>query len=155
MTWHALDPESDAEPEKGLVITAINCTAGIQQRARSFHKILDIIPNLSYLVGAVSLGHNVVAFEGLAGDLASACTGRDMLLLDDGMVPFLQPDWAAIALPAPPALSSSDATVTRRESTGWWRCGAKRRKRRKSERRERHVVAISGSRVFRPRTSRP
>lgn len=92
----ALAPHQEAVT--GLAITAINCTSGVQRRARSFHKMLPLVPNLSYMVGAACLGNTVVAFEGRPGDFAAGCADADMLLLDDGMIPFLQPDWAAIAL---------------------------------------------------------
>ena len=88
----------DGEPTSGLVITAINYTAGIQARARSFHQILELMPNLSYLVGAACLGNTVVAYEGHPGDILAGVTNADVLILDGGMIPFLQPDWAAIAL---------------------------------------------------------
>lgn len=86
------------EPVTGLTITSINCTNGVQRRAKSFHKMLELVPNLSYLVGAACLGNNVAAFEGHPGDFAVGCENADVLLLDDGMMPLLQPDWAAIAL---------------------------------------------------------
>ena len=92
----ALSPEG--EPVSGLNITAINYTAGIQARARSFHQILELIPNLSYLIGAACLGNSVVAYEGHPGDILAGVTNADVLILDGGMIPFLQPDWAAIAL---------------------------------------------------------
>jgi hypothetical protein len=91
-----LSPEG--EPTTGLTVAAIVCTAGIQARARSFFRILELVPNLSYLVGIAALGNTVVAFEGRPGDMATACTNADVLVLDDGMIPFLQPDWAAVAL---------------------------------------------------------
>jgi hypothetical protein len=91
-----LSPEG--EPTTGLTITAICCTAGIQARARSFFQILELVPNLSYLVGIAALGNTVVGFEGRPGEMAVACTDVDVLIVDDGMVPFLQPDWAAVAL---------------------------------------------------------
>jgi hypothetical protein len=93
---HALAPEN--EPITGLAITSINCTAGAQRRGRSFHRLLPLVPNLSYLVGAACLGNTVVAFEGHPRDFAAGCAGADMLILDDGMMPLLGPDWAAIAL---------------------------------------------------------
>jgi hypothetical protein len=92
----ALAPQH--EPVTGLVITAINATAGVQRRGRSFFKLLPLVPNLSYLVGAACLGNTVVAFEGHANDFAAGCEGADVLLLDDGMTPLLRPDWAALAL---------------------------------------------------------
>ena len=92
----ALAPEG--EPVTGQAITAINFTAGIQARARSFHQILELIPNLSHLIGAACLGNTVVVFEGHPGDFPAGVVDMDVLILDDAMVPFLQPDWAAIAL---------------------------------------------------------
>ena len=86
------------EPVTGLVITGINCTSGAQRLGRSFFKLLPLVPNLSYLVGAACLGNTVVAFEGHANDFAAGCEGADVLILDDGMLPLLRPDWAAIAL---------------------------------------------------------
>jgi hypothetical protein len=86
------------ETVTGLTITAINCTTGIQRVARSFHKTLPLIPNLSYLVGAASLGNNVVVFEGNADDFAAGCADADVLLLDGRMLPLLRPDWADLAL---------------------------------------------------------
>ncbi len=94
----ALSPEG--EPVTGLSITAVNCTAGVQGRARSPRQLLDLLPNLSYLIGAACLGNVVVSFEGHPGDFPAGCVETDLLILDGDMVPFLQPDWAAIALNA-------------------------------------------------------
>ncbi len=93
----ALSPEG-GEVVTGLAITSINGTGGIQKRARSFFQILELVPNLSHLVGAACLGNTVVAFEGHPGDFPAGVANADVLIVDDGMVPFLQPDWAAIAL---------------------------------------------------------
>lgn len=92
----ALAPQH--EPTTNLVITAINSTSGVQRRGDSFFKLLALIPNLSYLVGAACLGNSVVAFEGHADSFAAGCEGADMLVIDGGMIPLLRPDWAAIAL---------------------------------------------------------
>ena len=86
------------EPITELTITSINCTNGVKRLASSFHKMLPLVPNLSYLVGAVRLGNTVTAFEGHSRDFAVGCENADMLIVDDGMIPFLQPDWAAVAL---------------------------------------------------------
>jgi hypothetical protein len=92
----ALAPED--EPVTGLTITAINFTQGIQKVSRSFFKMLELMPNLSYLVGAAYLGNTVVSFEGHSSSFAVGCEETDVLILDDAMVPFLQADWAAVAL---------------------------------------------------------
>ena len=92
----ALAPENEALT--GLSITAINCTLGVQRLGRSFRHLLPLVPNLSYLVGAACLGNTVVAFEGHPDAFAIGCEQADMLIVDDGMLPFLQADWAAVAL---------------------------------------------------------
>jgi hypothetical protein len=93
----ALSPEG-GEAVTGLTITSINNTGGIQKRGRSFFQILELIPNLSYLVGAACLGNTLVAFEGADDVFPAGVADADVLVVDDGMVPFLRPDWAAIAL---------------------------------------------------------
>ena len=40
----------------------------------------------------------MVAFEGHANDFPIGVVGVDVLIVDDGMAPYLRPDWAAIAL---------------------------------------------------------
>lgn len=92
----ALAPQGEAVT--GLTITAINSTSGVQRLGRSFQKLLPLVPNLSYLIGAAYLGNTVVSFEGHPHVFAAGCEEADMLLLDDGMIPFLQSDWAAVAL---------------------------------------------------------
>jgi len=95
-TRTALAPGQEAVT--GLNITAINCTTGVQGKTRSVRKMLELMPNLSYLIGAACLGNNVVAFEGHPGDFVVGCTDADLLILDDGMMPLLQPDWAITAV---------------------------------------------------------
>jgi hypothetical protein len=70
----------------------------VLRRARSFQRLWALLPNLRYLVGAACLGNNVVAFEGHGQDFAAGCSAADVLLVDDGMIPLLSPDWAAIAV---------------------------------------------------------
>jgi hypothetical protein len=88
----------DGLPTTGLDITSINCTNGVQRVARSFHRMLPLVPNLSYLVGAAALGNTVVAFEGHPGGFVIGCEDADMLLVDGAMIPLLSPAWASIAV---------------------------------------------------------
>ena len=51
------------------------------------------IPFLGFLRNFAYRGHIVWVFEGHSSRLAAGCRHADLLLLDWGMLPFLQPDW--------------------------------------------------------------
>jgi hypothetical protein len=55
------------------------------------------IPFLGHLLGFAAAGHRVVVFEGHPSAFEVGVAGADLLLVDSGMVPFLQPDWAEAA----------------------------------------------------------
>jgi hypothetical protein len=55
------------------------------------------IPFLGFLLGFAYIGHAVWVFEGHSSALAAGCRDADLLLVDSAMLPFLQPDWAAVA----------------------------------------------------------
>lgn len=55
------------------------------------------IPFLGFLVGLAYIGHAIWVFEGHPSALAAGCREADVLLVDGGMVPFLQPDWKEVA----------------------------------------------------------
>jgi hypothetical protein len=55
------------------------------------------IPFLGILVGFSYIGHAVWVFEGHASALAAGCREADLLVVDSGMRPFLQPGWDAKA----------------------------------------------------------
>lgn len=80
-------------PDPPLVITAVSHThvrALVQDKARA-------IPFLGFLVGFASIGHTVTVFEGHPSAFESGVRGGDVLLVDSGMRPFLQKDWAEVA----------------------------------------------------------
>jgi hypothetical protein len=56
-----------------------------------------LIPFFGMLHGIAYIGHSVVVFEGHHSGLEGALRNCDVLLVDSGMLPFLQEDWAAIA----------------------------------------------------------
>ncbi|NDJ75724.1 MAG: tetratricopeptide repeat protein [Chloroflexi bacterium] len=58
------------------------------------------IPSLGYVLGLAYLGHNVVVFEGHPGAMMAACSDADLLLVDEGMVPHLAPNWLGLAVQA-------------------------------------------------------
>ena len=51
------------------------------------------IPFFDYLLGFVYLGHAVWVFEGHSSVLEMGCRGADFVLVDQRMLPFLEPDW--------------------------------------------------------------
>lgn len=60
------------------------------------------IPFIGYLLGFGMLGHSVWVFEGHPSALAAGCRDADMLLVDGGMLPYLEenPTWRETALGA-------------------------------------------------------
>ncbi len=59
--------------------------------------IAQAIPFLGMLLGFAYVGHAVWVFEGHPSALAEGCRAADVLLVDGGMLPFLAPDWHAVA----------------------------------------------------------
>ena len=75
--------------DKPLKITAVaftEITAFQQDKAKS-------IPLLGQLLAMAYVGHSVVVFEGHESVLERALHETDVLVVDSGMLPFLQPDW--------------------------------------------------------------
>src|SRR5579864_278821 len=56
------------------------------------------IPQLGQLLGFAYLGHSVIVFEGHSSAFEYALRDCDVLMIDSGMLPFLQPDWVDVAL---------------------------------------------------------
>ena len=52
---------------------------------------------LGMLLGFAYVGHAVWVFEGHPSALTEGCRDADVLLVDGGMLPFLAPDWHAVA----------------------------------------------------------
>jgi hypothetical protein len=80
-------------PDPPLAVSVISYTyvpALIQDKARA-------IPFLGFLVGFAAIGHTVVVFEGHPSAFESGVRGSDVLLLDSGMLPFIQKDWKETA----------------------------------------------------------
>jgi hypothetical protein len=63
----------------------------------SYLEASQCIPFLGYLLAFARAGHRVVVFEGHPSAFEAVVRNTDMLLIDSGMMPFLQPDWAAVA----------------------------------------------------------
>ena len=82
-------------PDKvNLCITAISYTkfdAFMQDKEKT-----KCIPFLGHLFAFAYLGHNVIVFEGHSSALEAGVKDCNVLLIDSGMLPFLQEDWADI-----------------------------------------------------------
>lgn len=59
--------------------------------------IWKAIPFAGILTALAYIGHAVWIFEGHPSALAAGCRDADILIVDDGMIPFLQEDWADVA----------------------------------------------------------
>jgi hypothetical protein len=78
---------------KPLNVTAISYT----QLEPLMKDKVRCIPMLGGLLGLAYAGHNVLVFEGHPSAFEAALAGADALLIDSGMLPFLQQDWAEVA----------------------------------------------------------
>jgi hypothetical protein len=56
------------------------------------------IPQFGQVLGFAYLGHNVIVFEGHPSAFEHALRDSDVLMIDSGMLPFLQKDWVDVAL---------------------------------------------------------
>jgi hypothetical protein len=79
--------------EPSLRVTAISYTL-LEALMRDQSKC---IPFLGHLLGFGYVGHRVVVFEGHPSAFTSGVRDSDVLIVDSGMLPFLQPDWARVA----------------------------------------------------------
>ena len=82
-------------PEPPLDISVVSYTlteALAQDKTR-----MQCIPFLGYLAGFGYIGHNVVVFEGHPTAFESGVRDSDLLIVDSGMLPFIQSDWGAVA----------------------------------------------------------
>jgi hypothetical protein len=80
-------------PEPPLNISVVSYTAYdafIKDKTKS-------IPFIGLLAAWGYIGHNVVIFEGHPSAFESGVRGSDVLLVDSGMLPFMQNDWAKVA----------------------------------------------------------
>ncbi len=93
---------------------------------------LKCIPNLPQLIGLAFVGHNIIVFEGHPSAFKFVLPDSDVLLIDSGMLPFLQGDWAEVAFQAMPEerrvliydrKSSALRPVIKSKNTPGWRYG--------------------------------
>lgn len=75
--------------EKSLKIAVITYTYLDALR----ENVRKAIPFFDYLLGFACIGHTVWVFEGHSSVLEIGCLGADFVLVDQRMLPFLEPDW--------------------------------------------------------------
>ena len=63
----------------------------------SLQEANSAIPFIGILCGLAYLGHRIWIFEGHASAFALGLEQSDVLVVDSGMLPFLQPDWMQVA----------------------------------------------------------
>jgi len=94
--------EQIAPTEPPLNISAIALT----EIQAVLTNVAQTIPFFGYLLGLCYMGHNVIVFEGHPSALAAGVADADLVIVDGGMVPFMQSDWAEVILdrPEPPRI---------------------------------------------------
>lgn len=80
-----------------VAIVSTECTMLHNAAAPSIEEVSHCIPFLILLMGWAYSGHRVWAFEGHPSALAAGLRDSEFLILDSGMLPFLQSDWMAVA----------------------------------------------------------
>jgi hypothetical protein len=81
------------EPPAIIVAIALNDIRAV----REIKGAKRAIPFLEYLLDLGYAGHAVTIFEGHSSALRTGLRGADLIVLDAGMIPFLQPDWQTVA----------------------------------------------------------
>lgn len=90
------DVPSD-RPLNIAVIAATGILSAFNNKPPDLHEVSKAIPFLGFLIAFGYAGHRVWIFEGHASALASGLEHAEILLIDSGMLPFLQKDWMAVA----------------------------------------------------------
>lgn len=80
-------------PDSPLVVTVISYTY-IEALTKD---ITRAIPFVRFLAAFAAIGHTVTVFEGHPSAFESGVRGSDVLMIDSGMLPFLQKDWKETA----------------------------------------------------------
>lgn len=81
------------EPPAPIVAIALNDIRAV----REIKGARRAIPFLDYLLDLGYAGHVVTIFEGHKSAIRVALRGAELLVVDAGMIPFLQPDWQGVA----------------------------------------------------------
>lgn len=100
-------PERNSVPENELLPmlemlparSPLNISVVSHTRIEALHEDINkAIPFRGYLLAWATAGHNVIVFEGHPSAFDSAVRDADVLLMDSGMLPFVQFNWVEAAL---------------------------------------------------------
>jgi hypothetical protein len=86
--------------DRGRNIAVISSTEFTMSRTgagASLQEANSAIPFIGILCGLAYLGHRIWIFEGHPSALPLGLEQSDVLVVDSGMLPFLQPDWMQVA----------------------------------------------------------
>ncbi len=89
----ALERMAPSDMKRNIAVIAPNEFSGTPDA----EKINSVIPFYGILIGLGYIGHAVWVFEGHPSALAAGCRRADALMVDSGMIPFLQEDWLDVA----------------------------------------------------------
>jgi hypothetical protein len=88
---HVEDAKKLMPPDPPLNISAVSYT--LLEAFMKDETKTKCIPFLGFLTGFAYIGHNVVVFEGHPTAFESGVRDSDVLIIDSGMLPFIQEDW--------------------------------------------------------------
>jgi hypothetical protein len=89
----ALEQMASSDEKRNIAAIALNEFSG----KLDAEKVNSVIPFYGILLGLGYIGHAVWIFEGHPSALAAGCRRADALMVDSGMIPFLQEDWLDVA----------------------------------------------------------
>lgn len=81
------------DPPRNVTAIAFNKVENVH----NWQQIVPTIPFLGFLLGFGYVGHSVIIFEGHRSALAAGLKDADLLMVDEAMIPHLQPDWLDVA----------------------------------------------------------
>jgi len=84
-------------PRNVAVISNTGLFTAAKGKPPELAHVANAVPFLGYLISFSYSGHRVWIFEGHPSALAAGLEHAEVLLLDSGMLPFLQQDWMAVA----------------------------------------------------------
>ena len=102
----APSPNTKSEEELAPIKRLLPSDTSLQISVVSYTKLqpylqdetkLKCIPFLGFLAAFAYIGHNVIVFEGHPSAFEAGIRNSNVLLVDSGMLPFLQENWAEIA----------------------------------------------------------
>lgn len=99
-TEKVIPMEQSFKHGKGGNIAVIAYNEFQHKDTATMRELAEKIPFFGLLLGFAYVGQNVYIFEGHSSAFAAGCRDADVLIVDGGMIPFLQKDWKSVAVGA-------------------------------------------------------